>query len=87
MTFRLSGGLCDVSSLPERVLPVDATGLADDARSLDVLARLALEARRCGYRIVVRGASPALLDLIELAGLSAALGVEPLRPESAPSKC
>jgi hypothetical protein len=68
-------------------VPIDATGLGDDARVLDLLARLALEARRCGYRIAVRGASPGLRDLIELAGLSAALGIEPLRPESAPSRC
>jgi hypothetical protein len=79
------GGLSRVSShkTGARVLDVDAAGLGADADSLDALARLALLARRCGYRVAVQGASPDLASLIELAGLSEALGVEPLRPAPA----
>ncbi|HLY49730.1 MAG TPA: STAS domain-containing protein [Solirubrobacteraceae bacterium] len=76
-----------MSSVPEGVLPVDVEELTDDVRTLDLLARFALEARRCGYRVVIRGASPHLLELIELAGLSRALGIDPIRPDSTPSRC
>jgi gamma-glutamyl:cysteine ligase YbdK (ATP-grasp superfamily) len=46
---------------------------------VDALARLQLAARRSGYEIAVTDAPSDLLELIELAGLSEALGVEPLR--------
>jgi hypothetical protein len=46
---------------------------------VDALARLQLAARRSGYEVAVTGAPKDLLELIELAGLSEALGVEPLR--------
>jgi len=87
MTFARRSRLCEVSSVPEGVLPVDVEELTDDVRTLDLLARFALEARRCGYRVVIRGASPHLLELIELAGLSRALGIDPIRPDSTPSRC
>jgi STAS domain len=66
-----------------RVIRVDAADIAADAVALDALARLALVARRSGYRLVVQDASPELAGLIELAGLSEALGVESLRPAPA----
>jgi len=46
---------------------------------VDALARLQLAARRSGYEVAVTDAPSDLLELIELAGLSEALGVEPLR--------
>ena len=46
---------------------------------VDALARLQLAARRSGYEVAVTDAPSDLLELIELAGLSDALGVEPLR--------
>jgi hypothetical protein len=46
---------------------------------VDALARLQLAARRSGYDVMVTDAPRDLLELIELAGLSEALGVEPLR--------
>lgn len=78
-------GLSRVSSpaTGARVLRVDAADIGADAVALDALARLSLAARRCGFRVIVQDASPDLAGLIELAGLSQALGVEPLRPASA----
>lgn len=46
---------------------------------VDALARLQLAARRSGYELAVKDAPRDLLELIELAGLSDVLGVEPLR--------
>lgn len=84
MIFCARSGLFLVSPHPPRarILRLDAADVDADAAGLDSLARLALLARRCGYRLVIDGASPDLTDLIELAGLSEALEVEPLRPGS-----
>jgi len=49
-----------------------------DLELVDALARLQLVARRRGYRVVVR-APAEVLEAVELAGLTEALGVEPLR--------
>jgi len=89
MISTLAGSLLEVSSDPPvaPVLGVDATDLGDDAVTLDALARLALTARRCGFRVVVRDASPELVDLIELAGLTETLGTGPVRPGSTPPRC
>ena len=46
---------------------------------VDALARLQLAARRSGYEVAVKDAPCDLLELIELAGLSDVLGVEPRR--------
>jgi hypothetical protein len=46
---------------------------------VDALARLQLSAQRNGRRLRLRDASAELQDLIELVGLTAALGVEPSR--------
>ena len=48
-------------------------------RIVDALARLQLEARRSGYEVAVTAAPDDLIELIELAGLSDVLRVEPLR--------
>jgi gamma-glutamyl:cysteine ligase YbdK (ATP-grasp superfamily) len=50
-----------------------------DLGIVDALARLQLAARRSGYEVAVTNAPSDLLELIELAGLTEALGVEPLR--------
>ena len=50
-----------------------------DLGIVDALARLQLAARRSGYEVAVTDAPRDLLELIELAGLSDVLGVEPLR--------
>jgi hypothetical protein len=53
----------------------DASGLAAEVAAVDALARLALVARRLGCPLKVRRASPELRDLVDLCGLSDALGV------------
>jgi hypothetical protein len=67
-----------MAALPTTV-ELDVSGLAPDVLTLDALARLQLSARRRGRRLRLRAASDELSDLIELAGLSEALGVEPHR--------
>ena len=63
---------------PEPVtLFVEVGELRGDLAALDALARLALVVSRHGGRIMLRGASPELIELIELAGLSDTLPVEP----------
>jgi hypothetical protein len=73
-----------VSSVVEACLagvPADAPGVSCDARSvrsprlseLDAIARLALSARRNRRGFRLEHASPALLDLVELCGLSSEL--------------
>jgi hypothetical protein len=78
-----------VSSIPERArwLRVDAVDLGTDAVALDALAHFALIARRCGFRISVRRASPELVELIELAGLTDALAVDSVSSGSTPPRC
>jgi hypothetical protein len=58
---------------------LEVGGMAADAASIEILARSALNARRCGYGFRLCHASGALADLIELAGLSETLGVQPRR--------
>jgi anti-anti-sigma regulatory factor len=78
----------DVAALCARVCAVLADGDADvvcDVRAVrvpdlawaDALARLQLTLRRRARRLRLRGASPALRQLLCLAGLDAVLGIEP----------
>jgi hypothetical protein len=60
-------------------IDLDASSFAPDVLTVDALARLQLSARRHGRRLRLRDASAELQDLIELVGLTAALGVEPSR--------
>jgi hypothetical protein len=53
----------------------DAGPLPAEIATVDALSRLALLARRNGAVIQLRGVSPELRDLIDLAGLSLVLGV------------
>jgi hypothetical protein len=53
-----------------RELTCDVQGVDPDAVAVEALARLQLAARRTGCRITMCSASPELLDLIGLLGLS-----------------
>jgi hypothetical protein len=72
---------------PLPTVSVEVGGLKADAAAVDGLARLALALRRYGYEIHLAHASPELLDLIELVGLSQTLAVERLRPCSTEPRC
>ena len=52
----------------------DVTDVDADAVTVDALARLQLAAQRHGCEVRLRNASPALLDLVELMGLTDVLG-------------
>lgn len=54
---------------------------------VDALARLQLAARRSGYEVAVTDAPSDLLELIELAGLTEVLGIEPLRQPEQREEC
>jgi hypothetical protein len=51
------------------VVTCDVTGLPNDVATVDVLARLQLAMRRRGRRLVVRGASRELTELLAWVGL------------------
>jgi len=68
-------------------LLVDVEGATADATTLDALARLALIARRYGCEPRLCRASPELRELIELAGLSDALGAVAATPRSTTPRC
>src|SRR3954452_25327184 len=57
------------------VITCDVSELAAELAAVDALARLSLVARRLGCPLKVRRASPELRDLVELCGLTDALGV------------
>ncbi|MFN0153733.1 MAG: STAS domain-containing protein [Gaiella sp.] len=67
-------GLCDrvCALLPAggSVVTCDVAGVQPDAVTVEALARLQVAARRRGCRVRLRYASPQLLDLVELMGLS-----------------
>ena len=55
----------------------DAGALPPDARAVEALARLQLDARRRGRSARVHGASSELQELLAFCGLSFVLGLEP----------
>jgi len=57
----------------------DVSGMSDGLLAIELLARIALAARRRGVPIVFEGIGPELQGLIDLAGLAEAL---PTPPES-----
>ena len=72
--------------MPKEVLPTDdfrqpvqSNWKMAELGIVDALARLQLAARRSGYEVAVTAAPSDLVELIELAGLSDILGVEPRR--------
>jgi STAS domain-containing protein len=57
---------------------VDVSAIAaPDCGTVDALARIQLGAQRIGHRVVLRGATPELLELVDLAGLGDVLPTEP----------
>jgi hypothetical protein len=69
---------------------IDVGGLAADMVAVDLLARVALAARRRGWRLRLENPSAELLDLIGLAGLREALlptDADPLIPRSTKPRC
>jgi STAS domain len=76
MNFAQQSGL-NCTDMPAYVC--DLSGARPTAATVDSLARLALLLRREGSRLVLRGASPELVELIAFMGLTEALGVEPGR--------
>jgi anti-anti-sigma regulatory factor len=60
-------------------LVCDLSGAEATAATVDALARLALSLKRRGSRLLLRHASPDLVELIELMGLAEVLRVEPGR--------
>ena len=69
------------------LLFIDVKGVAVDAATIDALARLALIARRHGCEPRLCHVSAELFELIELVGLSEALGVPSARPRSTEPRC
>jgi ABC-type transporter Mla MlaB component len=68
-------GLCDrvcglLAQSHARVALCDVEEVEPDAVTVEALARLQLAARRHGCRVRLRGASPALLDLVAFMGLT-----------------
>ena len=58
-------------------ITLDCGSIAEPTMStIDQVARLQLEARRCGCKLELRDANPYLVGLISLAGLGGVLGVE-----------
>ena len=75
-------GLCDrvcarLAASDADVVLCDVRGIEPDAVAVDALARLQLAARRHGYVVRLRNASPELLDLLDFLGLEDVLPVEP----------
>ncbi len=66
----LAGGGCEL-------LRCRVEGLRADRAAVEVLAHLALLARRHGCELRLLGASPELVALLELIGLDEALGARP----------
>ena len=60
-------------------LVCDLSGVQPSAATIDALARLAVALRRQGSRLLVRHASPEVVELIEFMGLSEVLRVETIR--------
>lgn len=73
---------------PIGVVDVDAAQLPAGLRTVDLLARLQVEARRRGLGMRLRDPAPALVELIALLGLADVLPVAPApvtRPPAAPT--
>ena len=75
-------GLCDwvwpiLSGAAGTALVCGVDGVAPNAVTVDALARLQLAARRCRCRILLRGASPQLLELVAFMGLADVIPEQP----------
>jgi ABC-type transporter Mla MlaB component len=89
LTFDVRGPIAreDLPGLGDRVCALlsgsgaefatcDVLGVEPDAVTVDALARLQLAARRHGCRVHLRGASPALVALVDFMGLADVLPEE-----------
>ena len=66
----LCGRVCSLLSTAGEVVRCDVAGVEPDAVTVDALAKLQLAATRRGCSICLCNTSPALLELVELMGLS-----------------
>lgn len=66
----LCNRVCSFLSTAGEVVRCDVAGIEPDAVTVDALARLQLAATRRGCSIHLCNTSPALLELVELMGLS-----------------
>jgi ABC-type transporter Mla MlaB component len=73
MSFRPRSGHSIRMGAPppqQATVEVDVAGVTADLAMVDLLARMALSARRRGCGLLLRGAAPELVELIDVAGLS-----------------
>ena len=72
MSFRPRSGPCsDARPAPDPVtFAIDVRDVDPDAVTVDALARLQLAARRLSCRLLLRNASPELLELVAFMGLA-----------------
>jgi hypothetical protein len=66
----------EMTGPPPSTIVCDVGALAPDARAVDVLARLQLEAKRLGHEIRLRNVSSELRELLAFAGLRDVLRAE-----------
>jgi mannose-6-phosphate isomerase-like protein (cupin superfamily)/ABC-type transporter Mla MlaB component len=76
----LCGRVCAILGEAGSVARCDVGGVEPDAVCVDALARLQLAARRRGCCVWLENASDALLDLVELMGLTHVLPADGRRP-------
>ena len=69
----VSDRMCGILGARGSVVACDVADVDPDAVTVDALARLQLAAQRHGCCVRIRNASPALLDLVDLMGLSCVL--------------
>lgn len=65
-----------LTARPGAPVRLDVTSLPADAVAVEALATLRLAARRGGHAVVLVGASPAMLAVVELVGLAEVLPAE-----------
>jgi ABC-type transporter Mla MlaB component len=72
---RFAGPNSTMGAEPPRAsaLEIDVSGVTADVAIVDLLARMALCARRRGCALLLRGAAPELVELIDFAGLAEVL--------------
>ena len=62
-----------------KALVCDLSGVQPSAVTVDALARLAVALRRQGSRLLLKHASPELVELIDFMGLAEVLRIDPSR--------
>ena len=71
---------CRLLGAEGSVIACEVDGVEPDAVTVDALARLQLAAQRCGCEVRLRNASSALLELVELMGLTHVLAEGGFQP-------